>query len=137
MEQFFERVKSLFEKIPSKPKFLKDLGFSNSYIGFRYFLQGHRSKPSSQFMEKLSSEIGYEYVQIPIKKNEDGDNIIKELTTSFEADLKNHLKKYKGDTPPRSTKSKEKLDTVDEVIASFETKDVANPKATIDVSELF
>jgi hypothetical protein len=100
MEAFLEQLKEIFKKIPKKPKFLQDLGFHSSYIGFRYFLQGHNDKPNSKFMIKLSDELGYEYIEIPIRKNGSDDHLVESITDNFLEDLQNYLEKYDSTQKP-------------------------------------
>ncbi len=136
MTNFFKDLKSLFEDIPTKTNFLKDLNFSNSYIGFRYFLQGHQDEPSPKFMKKMSDELGYDYVQIPIKRGEESQLILNKIETDFKEDLKLYLKKYEGDTT--NPNSKKRKASVSEVISTFQIeKDILDPSKQLDVSDLF
>ncbi len=137
MTSFFAGLKSLFEDIPAKTKFLTDLDFSNSYIGFRYFLQGHKEEPSPKFMKKLSEDLGYDYISIPIKRTAEHQAIRTKIEAEFTTDLEKLLTKYAGDTSRTYTKNK-KEPSVSEVITAFQIeKDLLDTSKQLDVSDLF
>lgn len=97
MQEFYARLKTIFEDIPNKTKFLKDLGLNSSYSGFRYFMHGRRSEPTANLLSTISNELGYEYVQIPIRRNDDGAKLKEKLRDEFLTDLKSYSTKYEGD----------------------------------------
>ncbi len=134
---FLKKLKDIFNKIPSKTKFLDDIGFSNSYIGFRYFLQGRNEKPSAKFMEKICSELDYDYIRVPIKLDEQNEFLDK-LHDKFIEDLETYLEKY-NDTPIRTyTKNKTGVSSVSAAVAAFEIeKEILDPDKKLDVSDLF
>ncbi len=138
MENFFEKIKELFDKVPAKSKFLADIGFNHSYTGFRYFLQGHTERPSPKFMEKLSEEMGYSYIQIPIKSDPEHQEIISNLNDTFVEDLKIYLEKYEGDSKRTITRVRNGAGSVSTSIATFEVdQDLLDPDKQLDVSDLF
>lgn len=135
MTKFFEGLKSLFEAVPSKTQFLKDIGFNNSYIGFRYFLQGHNDEPSVKFMKKMCNELGYEYILLPISPEKEHQEIKNKLQSEFSEDLKKYLKQYEG-SPKRTFTKRD--DSVSLAVAAFDVeKELLDPKKQIDVSDLF
>ncbi len=138
MSKFLDKLKDLFEKIPSKTNFLRDLGFGGSYTGFRYFLQERSSSPSEKFMTKLSDELGYEYVYIPIK--EEHQELIDTIHNDFVNDLEVYVEKYEGDTTRVYTKNQESS-SLSAVVEAFELakleKDIMDPNKQIDISGLF
>ncbi len=138
MTKFFDGVKELFDKIPTKTKFLKDLGFNHSYIGFRYFVQGHTQEPSPNFMSKLSEELGYEYIRVPIKADGSHQEVIEGLQSEYHNDLEVYLEKYEKDNSRVYTKDRNGEGSVSKVIAAFEMeKDLLDPDKQLDVSDLF
>ncbi len=127
----------MFDQIPSKTKFLKDLDFNNSYIGFRYFLQERNPEPSIKFMEKMCSELGYDYMRIPIKSETDG-HIIDKLQSDFTEDLKKYLKRYENEPQRTPTKSGNSKDNVSEAVAAFRLEqELLDSSKRLDVSDLF
>ncbi len=140
MSEFFGKLKELFDKIPTKTKFLNDLGFNHSYIGFRYFLQGRIQEPSPKFMDKLSEELGYQYVRVPIKIDGSHREIIEGLQSEYQRDLEDYLKIYYKDKGEGKVyvKDRDGGGSVSEVIAAFEVqKDLLDPDKQVDVSDLF
>ncbi len=138
MTNFFRGLKDLFDRIPSKTKFLTDIGFNNSYIGFRYFLQGRNDKPSTKFMEQLCEEVGYDYIRVPVKPGTDQEEIRDKLYEEFTSDLEEYLKKYEGDPARTYTKNKAGESSVSAAVAAFEVEqDLLDPNKQLDVSDLF
>ncbi len=138
MKEFLRKMKELFEDIPAKTKFLKDVGFNHSYIGFRYFLQGRNEAPSPRFMANLSEELDYDYITIPVKRDEDHRKITDTFYNEFTSDLEVYLERYEGDTVRTYTKNREGEGSVSKVIAAFEVeKDLLDPTKQLDVSDLF
>ncbi len=137
MTNFFKNMKDLFTDIPSKAKFLEDLGLGNSFVGFRYFLQGRNEEPSEKFMKKLCDELEYDYIQVPAKRGESNE-LLDDLTDQFNQDLKQYLEKYEGDPTRSPNKPKTDKSTVSAAVAAFEIeKELLEPKERIDVSDLF
>ncbi len=137
MTNFFDKMKKILEDIPSKAKLLEDLGFNNSYVGFRSFLQGKKEQPSNAFMEKICDELDYDYIQVPVKRDEDEDFIAR-LQDEFHRDLEKHLKKYEGDSVRTHTKNGAGISSVSAAVAAFEIEDeLLDPEKKIDVSDLF
>ncbi len=138
MTDFFEGLKDLFEDIPAKTRFLKDLDFNSSYTGFRYFLQGHTKEPSEKFMEKICSELEYDYVRIPIKPGSDQDEIVAKLQSEFTTDVQKYLEKYEGDEARVYSNNRNGAGSVSEVVAAFEVdKDLLESDVRIDATGLF
>ncbi len=137
MTSFFKKLRDIFDGIPSKTKFLEDLGFNGSYIGFRYFLQERNDTPSDKFMDKMCDDMGYDYIKVPIKRGQD-PNIVDVLYDDFADDLDDHLAKYAGQTQRTYTKNKSGESSVSAAVAAFETEqELLDPDKRIDVSELF
>ncbi len=137
MTNFFKKLKDTFEDIPSKAKFLDDMDFGNSYIGFRYFLQGRKDKPSDKFMEKICDEMDYNYIRIPVKRGEE-NKLLDQVHDEFNNDLKEYLKKYEGDSPRTYTKNRSGVSSVSAAVAAFEVEqDILDPNKKLDVSDLF
>ncbi len=138
MTDFFNKLKGMFDSVPSTTKFLEDLGFNNSYIGFRYFSQGHKEEPSPKFMEKLCDELEYDYVRVPVKPGSENEQLIQDLQDEFTNDLETYLKKYDG-TPTRTyTKNKTGVSSVSAAVAAFEVEqELLDPDKKLDVSDLF
>jgi hypothetical protein len=137
MSSFFGKLKVVFDKIPIKARFLKDLGFNISYSGFRYFMQGRKPTPSKKLMESMCDKMGYELVVIPIKKDTEQQQIKESLEDKFFVDLDDYLKKYEDD--PARTYSKEfgKESSVAKALEAFSTEAAFDPNEKIDVSDLF
>ena len=137
MNSFFTKLKIVFEKIPIKARFLKDLGFNISYSGFRYFMQGRKPVPSKKLMENLCDNIGYELIVIPIKKaDEEASEMKKSLEDTFFADLDAYLKKYENDPARVYSKDFGGESSVAKAIEAFENEEF-DPNEKIDVSDLF
>jgi len=139
MTDFFKNLKEIFEKIPTKTRFLKDLGLNNSYTGFRYFMQDRKPEPSSKFMKSLCAEVGYEYLLIPVKDTEEHQKLKKKLQEDFEEDLKEYLTKYDGDTARLYAKNFGQESSISNAIEAFQEEDelLLDPSKKIDVSDLF
>jgi len=137
MNTFFSKLKVVFDKIPIKARFLKDLGFNISYSGFRYFMQGRKPTPSKKLMENLCDEMGYDLIVIPVKKDEKHQKLKDTLEDAFFVDLDKYLKKYEGD--PSRTYSKEfgKESSVAKALEAFTNEPTFDPNEKIDVSDLF
>ena len=137
MSSFFSKLKVVFDKIPIKARFLKDLGFNISYSGFRYFMQGRKPTPSKKLMESICANMGYELTVIPIKNTPEHQKLKNVLEDQFFVDLNEYLKKYEGD--PTRTYSKEfgKESSVANALAAFSTEAAFDPNEKIDVSDLF
>ena len=138
LTSFFTRLKIVFDKIPIKAKFLKDLDFNVSYSGFRYFMQGRKNIPSDALMTSLCDNMEYELVTIPIKKNNEQQAIKEQLENQFFGDLDVYLKKY-GDDPVRSyVKDVSGESSVSNAIDAFSIEDVfADHDEKIDINDLF
>jgi len=138
MNSFFTKLKIVFDKIPIKARFLKDLGFNISYSGFRYFMQGRKQVPSKKLMENLCDNIGYELIVIPIKKNDiKAEEIKSSLESTFFSDLDSYLKKYEKDPARVYAKDFGKESSVANAIKAFSMEDTFDPNEKIDVSDLF
>jgi len=133
---FFTKLKEVFEKIPIKTKFLKDLGFNNSYSGFRYFMQGRKGTPSKKLMDKLCNNMGYDYAIIPVKRTPEAKELQSKLEEEFFKDLDKYLELYEDDEPRVYTKHYGKESTVASAIEAFSTEK-HDEKNTIDISDLF
>jgi len=137
MNSFFGKLKVVFEQIPIKARFLKDLGFNISYSGFRYFMQGRKDTPSKKLMEGICDKIGYELVIIPIKKDTEQQQIKESLENKFFTDLNDYLKKYEDDPTRTYSKDFGKESSVAKAIEAFSTEAAFDPNEKIDVSDLF
>lgn len=134
---FFSKLKEVFDKIPIKTKFLKDLGFNNSYSGFRYFMQDRKEVPSKKLMDKLCDNMGYEYIVLPVKLDEKNQKLKQEIEEQFFNDLDEYLKQYEGDTSRTYTKNYGDESSVASALEAFSYDDIFNPDAKIDASDLF
>jgi len=134
---FFGKLKEVFEKIPIKTKFLKDLGFNNSYSGFRYFMQDRKETPSRKLMEKLCGDMGYEYVVIPVKLDAENQQLKEKIEETFFKDLDEHLKQYSGDTPRTYVKNFGDESSIASALAAFSEEEIFETDTKIDVSDLF
>jgi len=139
MENFFKNLKDIFESIPTKTRFLKDLGLNNSYTGFRYFMQDRKPEPSSKFMQSLCKEVGYEYILLPVNNSEEHQKIKQTLREDFEKDLKEYLKKYEGDTARLYAKNFGQESSISNAVEAFKEEEdlLLDPNKKIDVSDLF
>jgi len=137
MESFFEKLKEVFEKIPIKARFLKDLGFNISYSGFRYFMQGRKNIPSKKLLDNLCSNMEYEYIMIPIKKDPSGLDAKIKLQEVFFKDLDKYLEKYASDPARVYSKEFGKESSVATAIAAFAADEAFDPNERIDMSDLF
>jgi hypothetical protein len=138
MTDFFKKLKETLEEIPTKTRFLKDLGLNNSYTGFRYFMQDRKEEPSTKFMELLCEKVGYEYVLMPVKNIEEHQKIKEKLHSEFQSDLDEYLKKYEGDQARLYTKNFGQESSISKAVAAFESEEeLLDPDKQIDVSELF
>jgi len=137
MNSFFTRLKIVFDKIPIKARFLKDMELNISYSGFRYFMQGRKPTPSKKLMDGMTANMGYEYVTIPVKLDDEQQSIKKVLEDKFFADLDTYLEKY-GDDPSRIyTKDFGNQSSTAVALASFSTEDAFDPEERVDLSDLF
>jgi hypothetical protein len=134
---FFSKLKEVFEKIPIKTRFLNDLGFNNSYSGFRYFMQDRKSKPSQKLMEKLCDRMNYDYVTIPVKRDPESQAKLQELEDQYFKDLEDYLKEYENDETRVYVKNYGKESTVASAIEAFSKEETFNEQEKIDVSDLF
>jgi len=137
MTRFFERLKVVFDLIPIKARFLKDLGFNISYSGFRYFMQGRKQTPAKKLLEELTSNMGYEYITIPIKLDEEQQQIKAELEDKFFVDLDAYLEKYASDPARIYTKEFGKTSSTADALAAFSDEDIFNPDTKADYSDIF
>ncbi len=137
MTTFFQGLKNLFEKIPAKTNFLKDLGFGGSYIGFRYFLQGHNEKPSDTFMKGLSDKLGYDYVSIPIKRDGSNQELIDLVEDEFTNDVKIYLSRFKNDPARTYSSNLNKEKSLSETLNDAFEEDIFHSKTQIDLSDIF
>jgi len=137
LTSFFKKIKDIFDDIPSKTKFLEDLQFNGSYIGFRYFLQERNDTPSDKFMDKLCDEMNYDYIKVPIKRGQD-PNIVNRLYNDFTDDLQDYVEPYSSRPTRTFAKSKPGTSTVSNAVAAFETeRDLLDPDKILDVNDLF
>jgi len=134
---FFQKLKDTFEKIPIKTKFLKDLGFNNSYSGFRYFMQDRKETPSRKLMEKLCENMDYDYVVLPVKRDENTRALQEKIEETFFNDLNEYLKAYEGDQARVYVKNYGTESSVATAAEAFETDEHFDPNQRIDVSDLF
>jgi len=132
---FFDNLKKIFYKIPVKSRFLKDLGFSSYYSGFRYFMQERANRPSKILMEVLCDNMGYEYIIMPIRKTEDEQEKKEELFQFFFDDLEEYLKKYERDVSRIYTKDFGDESSIASAVEAFTKDELKDEK--IDVSDLF
>ncbi len=137
MTRFFAKLKVVFEDIPIKARFLKDLGFNISYSGFRYFMQGRRDTTSKKLLDNLSINMGYEYVTIPVKLNDEQQALKHNLEDSFFTDLDIYLKKYENDPSRIYSKEFGKESSVAKAIEAFSTEEVFDPNERVDYSDIF
>ena len=134
---FFERLKKTFKEIPIKTRFLKDLGFNNSYSGFRYFMQDRKETPSPKFMKKLCENLEYEYIMIPVKKTEESEKHLQVLENLFFDDLDTYLKTYEGDVARVYVKDFGNESIIADAAEAFSTTSVFDEEFDIDASTLF
>lgn len=137
MATFFPKLKVIFDQIPIKARFLKDLGFNISYSGFRYFMQGRKPTPSKKLLENMCANMEYEYITIPVKLDEDQQAIKQALEDKFFGDLDLYLKKYENDPSRIYSKEFGKESSVANAIAAFSTEDVFDPNEKVDYSDIF
>lgn len=137
MTRFFTKLKVIFDEIPIKARFLKDMGFNISYSGFRYFMQGRRDTTSKKLMDNLCDNMGYEYVMIPVKLNDEQQVFKHQLEDTFFNDLNGYLKKYENDPTRIYSKEFGKESSVAKAIEAFNTDDVFNPDEKSDFSDVF
>lgn len=137
MSPFFSKLKIIFEKIPIKARFLKDLGFNISYSGFRYFMQDRKTTPSKKLIDKLCSNMEYEYITIPIKLNPENQLKKTELEDYFFADLESYLKRYEDDQTRIYAKEFGKESSVAKALAAFASEDEFKPDNKVDLSSIF
>ena len=133
---FFTRLKETFENIPIKTKFLKDLGFNNSYSGFRYFMQNRKGTPSMKLMNKLCNNMDYDFITIPVKRDPTSKALQAQLEDEFFKDLDKYLEQYQKDEPRIYTKHYGTESTVASAIEAF-SEDEETKTTKIDVSDLF
>ena len=143
MQAFFTKLKIVFDKIPIKARFLKDMDLNTSYSGFRYFMQDRNPTPSKHLMENLCDNMEYDLITIPIKRSSDQKEIRAKLEETFFGDLDTYLEKY-GDDPARVYSKKNSNSSSASAIEAFAapTPDVFDTEAgekspKIDVSDLF
>ncbi len=137
MATFLEKLKESFEKIPTKTRFLKDLGLGNCYTGFTYFVQGRKDTPAPKLMKLLTEEIDYDYVLVPVKRNEAHSKLKEQLETDFINDVDAYLKKYENDEGRFYLKNYGGESVTASAIKAFDEDDILDPSKKIDVSDLF
>ena len=137
MSTFFTKLKIVFEKIPIKARFLKDLGFNISYSGFRYFMQGRKPTPSKKLMENICDNIGYELVVIPVKIDEESQKLKDKLEEEFFVDLDEYLKKYENDPSRVYSKDFGGESSVAKALEAFSDEVDFDPNKKIDISDIF
>jgi len=137
MSTFFTKLKIVFEKIPIKARFLKDLGFNISYSGFRYFMQGRKPTPSKKLMENICDNIGYELVVIPVKIDEESQKLKDKLEEEFFVDLDEYLKKYENDPSRVYSKDFGGESSVAKALEAFSDEVDFDPNQKIDISDIF
>lgn len=135
MKLFYDKLKDIFEEIPNKTRFLKDLGLNSSYSGFRYFMHGRRAEPTSNLLSTISNELGYEYVQVPIKRDTEGSKLKEELQQNFLDDLSDYSQKYADDKARIYAKDFGGISTV--AAALVVTEDELKIDDEIKASDLF
>jgi uncharacterized protein YpiB (UPF0302 family) len=134
---FFEKLRERLEDVPAKTKLLKSLGLSISYTGLRYFLQGHRKEPSQSFMDKMCNAMEYDYIQIPIKRDEESQKKLQSLNDQFMGDLDSYLEQFNEKSPRRYKKNHGDI-SASQSISTFEVeKDLLDPDKQLDISDLF
>ncbi len=137
MVKFFENIKKIFDKIPVKSKFLKDLHLMKNQTGFRYFMQGHHSEPNRKFMEILCEELDYDYVLVPINHSDKHREIRDKLLLDFETDLDTYVEKYKQDEPRTGSQVTKETSALAEANIAFDADVDFDPNKQIDISGLF
>jgi len=137
MTTFFKKLKIVFEKIPIKANFLKDLGFNISYSGFRYFMQGRKDIPSKDLLHKLCDQMEYEYITIPVKLDQSNQDLKEKITTQFFLDLDRYLKKYEGDQTRIYAKEFGNESSVAKAISAFADEEKFKPEDKVDLSDIF
>ncbi len=138
MENFFKNIKAVFDKIPVKSKFLKDLNLLKNQTGFRYFMQGHHEEPNKKFMAILCQELGYDYTIVPIKRDEEHRTLRDKLCQDFSDDLNVFVQRYSKDEPRSGGNQDQNRSILDEATIAFETeKELLDPSKQLDVSDLF
>ena len=136
MTPFFSKLKMVFEKIPVKANFLKDLGFNISYSGFRYFMQGRKDIPSKELLRKLCDEMEYEYITIPVKLDTDNQALKDKISDQFFLDLEKYLKKYDGDQTRIYAKEFGGESATAKAISAF-AQEKFIPDDKVDLSDIF
>ncbi len=134
---FLKKLKESFEKIPTKTRFLKDLGLGNCYTGFTYFVQGRKDKPSPKLMKLITEELGYDFIQVPIKREGEHQQLKEKLENDFIDDLNEYLKKYEKDEGRFYLKNYGHESSAASAIEAFNAEDILNPSKKIDVTDLF
>jgi len=137
MNSFFTKLKIVFDKIPIKARFLKDLGFNISYSGFRYFMQGRKPTPSKKLMENICDKMGYQLMVIPVKNDSKYQKLKDTLEDQFFLDLDTYLKKYEDDPARIYSKDFGKESSVAKALKAFSDETKFDPNEKIDVSDLF
>ena len=133
----YTKLLEQLKAIPLKTKFLADIGLKNSYTGFRYFVNGRNKLPSKKFMEVYSEKLGYDFRFIPVKKDSETEQLIKDLEDRFLEDSAEYLKKYSNDKKRvYATKEFGNESVLNDAISSFE-EDLKNSTKKIDISDLF
>lgn len=138
MKEFFGKLKETFEKIPTKTRFLKDLGLTNSYVGFRYFMHGRKEEPSQKFMELVSNELEYDYMPVPVKRTEEHQALKKQLEDDYIKDMEEYLKKYNGDKARVYVKNfGQESSTINAIEAFALEQEMLDKDQIIDVVDIF
>jgi len=68
----YTTIREKLNALPSKLQYMKHLNLTSMYMGFRQFLKGEKVKLENKGKKNLLESLGYEFVEVPIKKNEDG-----------------------------------------------------------------
>lgn len=132
MTEFYSKLKTIFENIPNKTNFLKDLGLNSSYSGFRYFMHGRRAEPTDSLLETIADEIEFEYVKVPIRKTPEGAQLKKQLQDEFLEELDSYTTKYEKDTARVYLKDFGGKSTVAAVSADPTYSEIVNGEISIE-----
>jgi hypothetical protein len=137
MATFLDNLREVFNQIPVKTRFLKDLGLGNCYTGFTYFVQGRKDYPAPKLMKLLTEKTGYEYILIPVKKTEEHHKLKDKLEEDFLEDVKKYLEEYKKDKGRFYLKNYGNESVTASAIEAFGDTITNDDGTELDINDLF
>jgi hypothetical protein len=137
MNSFLTELREVFKKIPTKTRFLKELGLGNCYTGFTYFIQERKDKPAPKLMKLLTEKIDYEYVLLPVKNTEEHKQLRKKLEDDFIVDVEQYLEKFKNDKGRTYLKDFGDESASAKALKAFEEDDSLDDSEKINIEDLF